>query len=215
MSTIICGQRPLVLKKIDPLKIATDYKNGNFSKVSLKNLIRIPKEIMRNNDISAKVTASTIVRLNRNNTVTKVVLAKRDDGKKICSECGYSFSGDGFGTPIKLFQFLDEKGVTNRQYTLQGNIDTLECAIKATKRLSSTGRRGIDANYIDSYSLLNLLAYDLFKVSLSECKEAPPRELADINGGPMSREEYQKNSHAYKPVINISVIRTPSQYLQV
>ena len=215
MSTIICGQHPLVLKKVDPVKIAADYKSGNFSKISLKNLIRAPSETVRVNDISAKVTASTIVRLNRNNTVTKVVLAKRDDGKKICSECGYPFSGDGFGVPIKLVQFLDEKGKTNREYTLRGNIDTLECAIKATKRLSSTGRRGIDGNFIDSYSLLSLFAYDMFKIFPSECKEAPPRELADINGGPMSREEYQKSFHIYKPVINISTIRTASQYLQV
>jgi hypothetical protein len=240
MSTIICGQQPLVLRKIDPIKIAADYKSGAFQKISLKLItihstesrIQIPKEQKTSSDwhsmfrnerpnhcetaqASAKLTNSTVVRLNRNSTITKIVLAKRDDNKKICSECGYSFTDDGFGIPIKMVQYWDTDGKNHREYTTLGNIDTLECAIKATKRISASERRGIDGKFSDSYSLLSLMTRDIFNISLSECKEAPPRELADINGGPLTQDEFRRNTHIYKPVINISIIHTPPQYLQV
>ena len=148
--------------------------------------------------------------LDKNNVTVHLI---NTNTSKTCMWCGLSYQDAGLGIPTARLRLWRIYTVIQKYvYTLVGSYNTLECVYADLKRNSNQNVYFRNARYVDSESLLRLLAHSM--TGSNQIKEALPREFLDINGGPMSASEYLQNPHTYTPVSNVRIVHGSNQYFR-
>jgi len=212
--TTLRVQSTLSLRKIDPVTVAQDYQSGKYVNLPPGLVQRSTEPANPHYPTSLPSTPGgknliTSSFRDKNNVTIHLITTNTS---KTCMWCGLSYQDAGLGIPTAFEIVEDAHGNPKYIYTLVGSYNTLECTYADLKRNSSQNVYFRNARYVDSESLLRLLAHSM--TGSNEIKEALPREFLDINGGPMSSVEYLQNLHTYTPVSNVRIIHGSNQYFR-
>jgi hypothetical protein len=111
-----------------------------------------------------------------------------------CNWCQRPIISPPVGIPIKLEVVPSSSSLVF--YVDQPYYCRFECCY------SGLNRDHKDALYINSETLLKLL-YSKVYPNATDLVPAPDWRLLDINGGPLSSDEYDKNTHRYLRTVNV------------
>lgn len=221
MQTIIRVSPTLCLRRIAPQQVYERYRLGGFSDVVLpqeKIHVRIPS-----------FTASAVV---TGDSLRDQVLSYRDKHNSVqtlvttdharyeafingtpcpggtCRYCGYTFTHEPVGIPIKYTKDGDK-----HIYHVDGCYCGLSCAYSKLREEMSKHRRYRNPAYNQSEPLLKRLHAAFYPGE--ELCEAKDPQLADVNKGPLTREEYMQDNYSYVPLPSVVLAPCKNIFLRV
>ena len=227
MTTTLKVQPILTLRKVDPLRVVKEYEAGNYARLPA-GLTPLPGPNEPNTQNSSLPSLSALgaatqfsevknlitssFRDKNNVTIQIIAPTANENSTKVCSWCGLAFQYQAVGIPITYEIREDNLGNQTHLYTIVGSYNTFECAYADFKHMSGKNVIFRNSQYQDSESLLRMLAYSV--TGSTEIKEALPRSLLNVNGGPMTATEYLNDHHQYTQISNILIVQASIQYFR-
>ena len=228
MTTTLKVQPILTLRKVDPVRVLKEYEAGNYARLPTgltplpgPNEPNIPSNGLPSlsalgvatqfNEVKNIITSS--FRDKNNVTIQIVAPTANENSTKVCSWCGLTFQYQAVGIPTTYEIREDMLGNQTYVYTVVGSYNTFECAYADFKHTSGKNVIFRNSQYQDSESLLRMLAYSV--TGSTEIKEALPRSLLNVNGGPMSATEYLNDHHQYIQIPNILTVQASTQLFRI
>jgi hypothetical protein len=228
MTTVLKVQPVLTLRKVDPLRVAKEYEAGNYARIPA-GLTPLPGSNEPNvqsgglpslSALGAAAQFSEVKNLitssfrDKNNVTIQIVAPSANENTtKVCPWSGLTFQNQGVGIPTTYEIREDNLGNQKYVYTTTGSYISFECAYADLKYMSGKNVIFRNSQYQDSESLLRMLAYSV--TGSTDIKEALPRSLLNVNGGPMSATEYLNDHHQYTQISNILIVQGSIQYFRI
>jgi hypothetical protein len=221
-----------LLKSVNPEKLLRDYYNGAFSRLpEKKNKISMHSNV----DILAPLygddNSSAIFCLKDKNNcdVIRTTTGFNDyeifinSGGKlpvggICEHCKEYFDTTIVGYPLNYEEKIILMPETQKYkiiyvFWVEGRFCSFECALGYVRIMLSKPADYKDTTIRDSESLLKLL-YKLMYPDASILRPAQEPRLLKINGGSLTREQWQNNKHVYMRTDKIITMPAKVEYLQ-
>jgi hypothetical protein len=224
-----------LLKGIDPQKIISDYQAGVFSKpVQAKQKIKIPqnKTILAQSYGSSNHDAIFCIK-DKNNCSIIVATSGHEDYQLYtrnggalpkggrCEFCREDFTDIALGYPVGFSETTlltnDDSDINNARYRnfynfwVEGHFCSFECALGFVQMILSKPFDR-DNTLLDSEFLLKLL----FKLMHPNgiLREAQDPRLLKVNGGSLTKEQWQDKKHIYVRTERILMIPAKVEYNQ-
>lgn len=229
MATNIKISETLMLRRIDPVNLLNRYLAGDFSNVKIpndkidisSNFINLNQRI--GNDQTSKIyrfndksnCGQTVVTTNHNQyNYVKNTMENKNPIKSTtwCLWSKRKIEGTPIGIPI-VMEIDKQNKVTFQTEDTYANFG---CALAGLKRLYSCHRNYKDPLYMDAEQLLHCMYYRMYPDKLgTRIVEAKDWRLLDINGGPLTEEEYDSDQYGYIPIPNVVTIPIKRQYIKL
>lgn len=225
-----------LLKGIDYYKVLKDYNDGVYTRTScLKS-----KLTLNNNIILSDVFGSSnderiyCLKDNHNNDIIcttsgfKNVEVFTKSGGHLpmggrCEYCREDYTTETIGIPLEYEEFTiltnkgldDDKPVYKLYYTfwVDGKFCSFECVLSFVLTMLSTHPKYRDITYKESDKLLKFM-YKLLYPNSEELRSAHDPRLLIVNGGSLTKEEWQNNKVFYKKTNNIIMIPVKVEYIR-
>ena len=226
-----------LLKGVDPAKLLADYQAGFFSR-QCTNKSKI--FIAQNSAILAPVYGTTheskifSIRDKNNSSVILTTTGHSDcevftysggclpTGGR-CEHCKYDFTEIAVGYPVAYQELTaltnetdDPKNAKYRilyTFWVEGKFCTFECALGYIKLMLGRPANYRDSTINDSERLLKLL-YSLTYPNSPPLRPAQDPRLLQINGGSLTKEEWNNKKHIYIRTDRVHMIPAKVQYIQ-
>lgn len=219
----------LMLRRVDPVDMLKKYLAGEFvrteipaEKVSMSSFVNVDHRI--GNDTNAKIYRLT----DKTNVGQVIVTTNHDqysyaknisDGKQPVKRknwCLWSkreINEESVGIPVAMEIDRYNNKIT---FYVEDAYYNFECAIAGLKRLYSCHRNYKDPLYMDAEQMLHCMYYRLYPDRIgTRINEAKDWRLLDINGGPLTEEEYDSDQHKYIQLPNVVIIPIKRQYIKL
>lgn len=219
----------LMLRRVDPVDMLKKYLAGEFikteipvDKVLISSFVNLNQRI--GNDSNAK-----IYRFNDKTNVGQIVVTTNHDqysytkditegkqpvkGKTWCLWSKREIKGDPVGIPVAM----EIDRYTNKiTFYVEDTYYDFSCAMAGLKRLYSCHRNYKDPLYMDAEQMLHCMYYRSYPDKIgTRITEAKDWRLLDINGGPLTEEEYDSEQHKYIQIPNVVIIPIKRQYIKL
>jgi hypothetical protein len=128
-----------------------------------------------------------------------------------CVWCRRDITENPVGIVVKM-----EISPTGATFYMEDDYDTFGCALASLKRLNSCHHMYKDPKYMDADQLLHCLYYRMYPDKIgTRIKEAPDWRLLDINGGPLTGEEFDFEQVKYIEIPNVILLPLKRQYIRL
>ena len=231
----IVGQTPtFLLRKVDPMKILEDYRNGKYVSYTLPEkkveVSAIPTSVQPTVGTSQEDDIFAF-RL-RNNTIQTVATTNHRpytlynlNGQEMpiggeCEWCKDTFAHEALGIPIRSAEIVDASGKKTAYY-MEDIFCSFECVFAMFKKFCGVNYRSRDPIYMNSESLLRHL-YNICHPNAGPLREAPDFRLRKRRGtgnggtapggGPLDSEEFKSRKHTYIRTPNVILAPVKIQY---
>jgi len=218
-----------MLRRVDPVDMLKKYLAGEFikteiptDKVSISSFANLNQRI--GNDANSK-----IYRFNDKTNVGQIVVTTNHDqysytkdiidgkqpvkGKTWCKWSKREITGESIGIPIAMEIDRNSNKIT---FYVEDTYYNFSCAMAGLKRLYSCHRNYKDPLYMDAEQMLHCYYYRLYPDRIgTRINEAKDWRLLDINGGPLTDEEYDSEQCSYIQIPNVVIIPIKRQYVKL
>lgn len=230
----------LMLRRIDPVDMLRRYLAGDLIKIEIpKDKISISSSFIDlsqriGNDSSSRSyrfndktnSGQIIVTTNHNEfnsfkDLTEGKLAEGklpegrqpEKGKRWCLWSKREITGESIGIPIAM----DIDRYTNKiTFYVEDTYYNFGCAMAALKRNYLCHRHYKDPLYMDAEQMLHCMYYRLYPEKIgTRIVEAKDWRLLDLNGGPLTEEEYDSDQQSYIGIPNVVIIPIKRQYIKL
>jgi hypothetical protein len=227
-----------LLKGVDFYKVLKDYNDGVYTRLDSTK----QKLTLANNNILADIYSLSnddrffSVKDPFNNEIICTTSGYKDvevfttNGGCLsiggrCEYCRDDYKTETIGIPIAYKEFtvltnksLDQnnnKPIYNVYYTfwVDGRFCSFSCALSHINKLLSSHPKYIDVIYRDSDKLLKFM-YKCLYPNNPPIKQAQDPKLLMINGGSLTREEWENPKYYYKKTSNIIMIPSKIEYIR-
>lgn len=226
-----------LLKGLDPNKLLTDYQAGFFSRSSI---VKTKITIAQNTAILAPTYGTTnqspvFCVKDRNNCSVIIATTGHADYEVFtrtggdlpvggrCDHCKDDFTHTAVGYPVGYQELTaltnDETDSKKARYRVlyifwvEGKFCTFECALGYVRIILSRPSDYRDTTLRDSERMLKTL-YKLTYPTAPLLRPAQDPKLLRINGGSLTKEEWQDNRHVYIRTDRILMIPAKVEYVQ-
>lgn len=217
------------LKGLDPQKLLSDYQSGVFARQPIiKSKIKIKENSIVLTPTYSTSNYSPLFSIKDKNNCSVIIATTNQKDFEIftktggnlpiggrCEYCREDFTHVSIGYPIAYQETL---ALCNDHYRVlytfwvEGKFCTFECALGYVQLMLSKPSNYRDITIYDSERLLKLL-YKLIHPTETLRPAQDPR-LLKINGGPLTREEWQTKKHIYIRTDRVLIIPVKVEYLQ-
>lgn len=229
-----------MLRRIDPVEMYRRYLAGEFSEIKIpKNKVDMSSSFINLNsrigtDQTAKIyrfndktnTGQIVVTTNHNqyhyarsndpqNSVKEGELGvvKPPQPKTWCLWSKREITGIPVGIPIAM---EIDKHTNKVTFQTEDTYYNFECALAGLKRLYSCNRSYKDPLYMDAEQLLHCMYYRMHPDKVgTRIQEAKDWRLLDVNGGPLTSDEYDSSEHQYVQIPNVITLPIKRQYIKL
>ena len=220
----------LMLRRIDPVDMLRRYLTGEFKKVEIpKDKVKLSSAFVNLNQrigtdqtsriyrFSDKINSGQlIVTTNHNNYQYHKDISeggKVDKLKSYCFWCRREIKGK----PIGIVVSMEINSATNEAvFYIEDDYDNFACAFAGLKRFNGCHHMYRDPKYMDAEQLLHCLYYRMYPDKIgTRIKEALDWRLLNINGGPLSNEEYDSDQIEYVEMPNVILPPSKRQYVKL
>lgn len=226
-----------LLKGLDPNKLIADYQAGVFSRpITNKQKIKISNNAAILAPAYGSTNHSPIFRVkDRNNCSVIIATTGHSDFEVFNTKCGELPTGGrcdyckedfvvtsvGYPVEYKETTILTNDSNDPRQaryrilYTfwVEGKFCSFECALGYVRNVLSRPADYRDTTLRDSERMLKSL-YKLMHPNAGILRPAQDPRLLQVNGGSLTREEWQNNKHVYIRTDRILMIPAKVEYVQ-
>ena len=224
MSSSVAHFAPIfVLRRINPKDLSQKYREGFYenapvpgSKIRVSDVFHVSTPSHGSSPEDAryqfkdKNNASVIIVTSNSKAYTIYKQSKQFmDKPRVCPYCLRDF--DHPPTPVVVridMQDENEDSIRYIFWTINVNCCSFACAFSWTKRESYSSYR-----YKRAYEHLKTL----FRLMHPEKRfvEAPNWRLLDVNGGPLTSEEFDKGYYTYEKTSNMIFLPAKEEFIQV
>lgn len=227
-----------LLKGIDIHKLIADYQNGAFNrpwtynkkiKLSHTTTSLAPKYGMSNKDpifcVKDKHNCNVVFATSGH---TDFEVFTRNNGTLPvggrCSFCNEDFTQTALGYPIgyreQLILVPNQEEPSKSQYRIvyvfwvEGRFCSFECALGYIRLIMSRPADFRDSTLKDSERMLKLLYSMSYPDNKKTLRPAQDPRLLQINGGSLTKEQWQDSRHIYVRTDRVLMIPAKVEYLQ-
>jgi len=219
-----------MLRRIDPVDMLRKYLAGDFSTMKIpKDKVILSSNFINLNQRIGRDHNSKIYRFNdKTNHGQTIVTTGHDQYQYVNNKmeskntvkpktwCLWSrreIKGEPIRIPIAM-----EKNMNTNKVIFYGE-DTYAnfgCALAGLKRIYTCHRNYKDPLYMDAEQLLHCMYHRMHPDKAgTRIVEAKDWRLLDINGGPLTEEEYDSENYGYVQVPNVAVLPIKRQYIKL
>ena len=218
----------LVLRRIDPVIILRKYLAGDYKKVTIpKNKTVISKTFTNINHAIGTDQTAKIYRYKDKQNSGQIILTTNHEqyqhfqdkdktkAKPIayCRWCRREIKGQPIGIPISMTVNNFTKDTI---FHIEDTYDTYGCVMASLKNIYGCHSRSRDPMYMDTEQILHCMYHMLNPDKWGErIVEAKDWRLLDINGGPLTSEEYDKQNVTYSKIPNVILAPIKQQYVKL
>ena len=198
-----------LLRSVEHNNVYNNYINGKYTNITIPKLTitAIPTIDKQNNSDDERITY-----LNKSNELVTVITTNHQHYKscidrteykpKFCLWCRDKIEKP-LGIPIKMVIYNNNVVF----YVDRCSYCSPECVYAEIRCENMKNIRNI--HYIDSETLLHIMCKFM---DIEEVKPAPDWWLLDINGGPLTKDEFKRTT--YKPTCNVIQLPIKMLYIQ-
>ncbi len=219
----------LMLRRIDPVDMLCRYMAGEFKNVLIpKDKVRLSSAFVNLNQKIGTDQTSKIYRFSDKNNSGQLLVTTNhnnyqhkkdiDNGVNIkrqifCNWCRREIKNKSIG----IVTAMEVNTTTNEAiFYTENDFDKFGCAFATLKRFNSCHKMYKDPKYMDAEQLLHCLYYRMYPTKVgTRIKEAHDWRLLDINGGPLSNDEYDSIHNEYVEIPNIIILPFKRQYVKL
>lgn len=226
-----------LLKGLDPNKLLSDYQTGFFSRpVSTKQKIKIAQNTAILAPTYGTTNYSPIYCVKDRNNCSIViattghsdfeVFTRTGGGLPVggrCEHCKEDFTETAMGYPVGYQELTvltnDDQDPKKARYRIlytfwvEGKFCTFECALGCLRPILSQSSDYRDTTLRDSERMLKML-YKFMYPTAGPLRPAQDPRLLRINGGSLTKEEWQDSRHVYTRTDRILMIPAKVEYVQ-
>ena len=220
----------LMLRRIDPVVMLRRYLGGEFTKVRIpKDKVKLSSAFINLNQRIGTDQTAKVYRFNDKTNLGQIVVTTNHEQYKYVSDTMDGKNPDKpkiwclwsrreiIGTPIGIPIIMESDRHTNKvTFQTEDTYANFGCALAGLKRIYSCHRNYKDPLYMDAEQLLHCMYHRMYPdKSGTRIVEAKDWRLLDINGGPLTEEEYDSIQYKYVPIPNVAVIPIKRQYIKL
>ena len=218
----------LMLRRIDPITMLKKYLSGGFKNVTIpKNKIKITSSFVDLNRRIGTDQTCEIYRFNDKTNHSQVIVTtnhsnyqqvKDKTPKQInkCIWCRRNIVGKPIGIPVEMELNRHTKETIFHVEDSYCNHNYFQCVFAGLKQLNSCHHMYKDPIYMDSEQLLHRMYYKIYPDrNKTRIKEAKHWRMLDINGGPLSSEQYDSETTEYIEIPNLILLPCKRRYIQL
>lgn len=211
----------LTLRRIESDKILNNYVNGNYVSLTFPSKkINIITSTININKRLGKNSESEMYKFNNKSNNSNIIVTTNHENykndpntKSFCKWCRKEITGQGIGIPISID--VNEQTGDIVVHCID-KCDTFECALALLKRIYGCNYVYKDPLYKDSDTLLHYVYHLMHPDKINErIKEAKDWSLLDINGGPLTSEEWESSKYEYVSVQGLVLSPVKRQYMKL
>ncbi len=226
--TVIKISENLMLRRVDPNAIYEAYVKGQYKNLKIPQAkVKVVSTFM---DISKKIgndPSYEVYRLTDKSNTSHVIVTtghsqyqsalthSEDKAIKCCKWCRRKIEGPSLGIPV----IMDIDTRTNKvTFGLldKDHFDRFECMFAVLKRKYSCHHMYKDPLYTDAEQMAHCMYYRMYPNKIgTRIKEANDWDLLHSNGGPLSDEEFDSNTHTYVEIPNLITVPVKKQYIKL
>lgn len=214
MSTVININPTFLLRKVDPIKVESDYRNGRYNDVSISDIQKVNVGPVKIPTILTSDPNSRSYFYKNQNGSTKIIFTTNNsmyDTTKTTTTCFYCKKiipkSKACGIPYKLEQKILTDGIL-RIFHCDSSFCSPEEVFSWLKHILSGPPRFRDPKYADSIELLHLLFSFMYPGKV--LRESPPAQVIHE----LDEEGKTYDKHEFIPIVGVITNNTKSQYLQ-
>lgn len=216
----------LMLRRIDPVVVLSKYLEGQYKSTTIpKTKVPLSSAFINLTQKIGTDSSSKVYRFNDKTNSGQIIVTTNHDNfqsvnesntetkRKFCRWSRREILDEGIGIPIAME--IDK--VTNKIiFYEEDKFYNFSCAMAGLKRIYSCYHSYKDPLYMDAEQLLHLKYYKMYPDREgTRITEALDSRLLDINGGPLSDEEYDSDQCNYVPIPNVVIIPIKRQYIKL
>lgn len=224
-----------LLKGINIVDITNKYLRGECSnrKVGAKHKMLVNNVVLETN-IGTNAESEVYEFIDWSNSRQRVVTINHglynefktnviNSNPKVCHHCRCIIIGDPIGIPIRMEQhrnWLDPSTTATATttttkkkltvYHVQGLFHSFNCAYAIILKEYKLSFKIRDPNYCDAETLLLHMFYSMYPNK--KLKPAPDWKLLNINGGPLTQEEFDKGMYNFVRSPNLVLVPLKIEY---
>lgn len=220
----------LMLRRIDPVDMLRRYLAGDFSKVTIpKDKVNISSAFINLSQRIGRDQNSKIYRFNDKTNFGQIVVTTGHDQYQYANDaiCGKNpkrpktwclwskreITDEPIGIPIAMETDRHTGKIT---FYCEDTYANFGCALAGLKRIYSCHRNYKDPLYMDAEQMLHCMYHRMHPEKTgTRIKEANDWRLLDINGGPLTEEEYDSEQYGYIAIPNVAVLPVKRQYIKL
>jgi len=218
-----------MLRKIIPKEITIKYFKGSYINKKLptdkvktnKNFIKLGKQI--GSDSSSEIYRFT----DKSNNIQTVLttnhehysyIKDKQDGKLVdnplirCRYCKRNHMKNPIGVPVRM----DIDKNNNAVFSVTDLCCDFGCAFSHLKSINKCDRFYKGPLYMNAEQMLLCLYYRLYPDKRgTHIRSKPHPDLLRSNGGPLTDEEFDRDTAQYFPLSNVTILPTKKQFLKL
>lgn len=214
----------LMLRRIDPVESFKKYLLGDYKNITIpKDKAIISSSFINLNQKIGNDENFSIYRFNDKTNYGQLIVTTnhkqyseyKDNvkNKKWCLWSRREIKENAIGIPISMEIDRHTNKIT---FYIEDTYANFECAMASLKRIYSCHRNYKDSLYMDAEQMLHCMYYRMYPDKIgTRITEAKDWRLLDINGGPLSEEEYDSDQHGYIQIPNVVIIPIKRQYVKL
>nr|QBK91607.1 MAG: A1L transcription factor/late transcription factor VLTF-2 [Pithovirus LCPAC302] len=214
----------LMLRRIDPISMIKRYFVGDFKSTDYpKNSVKISSSFVNLDQKIGENPTSKIYRFKDKTNSGQVVVTTNHKQytayktgiktKNICLWSRREIKGEPIGIPVAM---ETDRHTKETAFWIEDTYYDFSCALAALKRIYLCHHMYKDPLYMDAEQLLHCMYYRMYPDRIgNRIKEAQNWRLLDINGGPLTNDEYNSEECSYVSIPNISMIPVKRQYIKL
>ena len=217
----------LMLRRIDPVLMLRRYLAGEFAKVAIpKDKVNMSSSFINLNQRIGNDQTAKIYRFNDKTNFGQIIVTTNheqyqyvkdnknsDKPRAWCLWSKREIKGEPIGIPIAMETDRHTNKVT---FLTEDTYRNFGCALAGLKRLYSCHRNYKDPLYMDAEQLLHCMYYRMHTDKTgTRIIEAKDWRLLDINGGPLTEEEYDAEQYSYVQIPNVAINPVKRQYIKL
>lgn len=214
----------LMLRRIDPVEMLRQYLLGEYKTLIIpNNKVVLCSNFINLNQKVGNDPNSRVYKFNDKTNYGQVIVTTNHNqysdfrenikSKKICLWSRREIKGEAIGIPITM-EF--DSHINKVTFYTEDTYADFESAMAGLKRFYYCHRNYKDPLYMDAEQMLHCMYYRMYPNKVgSRINEAKDWRLLDINGGPLTEEEYDSEQHGYIQIPNVVIIPTKRQYVKL
>lgn len=221
MSNKIIIKNILFLRGLDINNIISKYNNYEYSnniksntKIDITSKFQKPNNIIGNNDYYQcyyfKDKIGIDHRMFTTNQVTFDWYKNKNKKCKLlkCNWCRQDITNHPVGIPVSV-SLIDDKYI----YHVEDSFCSFECCLTQLRRLNIYNKNYKDSTYKNSEQLLLTIYKKLYPLS-KKLVERPDWRLLNINGGPLSKQDFESKTHKYIITNKLILLPLKREFIQ-